>query len=179
MTEDRLGQDSRYWLDSSAIKRDVGWEPQISWEEGLKEMVELGPQVSRAVARLAHGLRAARLSSDEMERVGQQPEFDAAAARQRCLRYRRRILEVSQQVTALHIAPAFSCLEMVDVAYHGLMRHDAASGKHGFRDSFVMSKGHGCLSQYVILEDLGVLLRDDLDGLLHAGRAARGSPRLR
>src|ERR1043166_9958864 len=29
MTEDRLGQDSRYWLDSRAIKRDVGWEPQI------------------------------------------------------------------------------------------------------------------------------------------------------
>ncbi len=39
MTGDRLGQDSRYWLDSSAIKRDVGWEPQIGWEEGLDEMV--------------------------------------------------------------------------------------------------------------------------------------------
>jgi len=42
VTEDRLGQDSRYWLDSSAIKHDVGWEPQISWEEGLKEMVDWG-----------------------------------------------------------------------------------------------------------------------------------------
>jgi dTDP-glucose 4,6-dehydratase len=42
MTEDRLGQDSRYWLDSSAIKNDVGWEPQISWEEGLREMVDWG-----------------------------------------------------------------------------------------------------------------------------------------
>ncbi len=42
VTPDRLGQDSRYWLDSSAIKRDVGWEPQISLEEGLKEMVEWG-----------------------------------------------------------------------------------------------------------------------------------------
>lgn len=40
VTEDRLGQDSRYWLDSSAIKQDVGWEPQISWEKGLSEMVE-------------------------------------------------------------------------------------------------------------------------------------------
>jgi dTDP-glucose 4,6-dehydratase len=39
---DRLGQDSRYWLDSSAIKRDVGWEQEISLEEGLKEMVEWG-----------------------------------------------------------------------------------------------------------------------------------------
>jgi len=39
---DRLGQDSRYWLDSSAIKRDVGWEPEISLEEGLREMVDWG-----------------------------------------------------------------------------------------------------------------------------------------
>ena len=42
MSPDRLGQDSRYWLDSSAIKRDVGWEPQIGWDEGLAEMVDWG-----------------------------------------------------------------------------------------------------------------------------------------
>lgn len=39
---DRLGQDSRYWLDSSAIKQDVGWEPQIGLEEGILEMVAWG-----------------------------------------------------------------------------------------------------------------------------------------
>jgi dTDP-glucose 4,6-dehydratase len=42
VTPDRLGQDSQYWLDSSAIKRDVGWEPEISLEDGLREMVEWG-----------------------------------------------------------------------------------------------------------------------------------------
>ena len=42
VTGDRLGQDARYWLDSSAIKEDVGWEPQIGWEEGLQEMVGWG-----------------------------------------------------------------------------------------------------------------------------------------
>lgn len=42
MSDDRLGQDSRYWLDSSAIKQAVGWEPQIGWDEGLAEMVEWG-----------------------------------------------------------------------------------------------------------------------------------------
>lgn len=42
VTGDRLGQDSRYWLDSSAIKKDVGWEPQIGWDEGLAEMVDWG-----------------------------------------------------------------------------------------------------------------------------------------
>src|SRR3974390_7278 len=42
VTADRLGQDSRYWLDSSRIKKDVGWEPQISWDKGLAEMVAWG-----------------------------------------------------------------------------------------------------------------------------------------
>ena len=42
VTPDRLGQDSRYWLDSSAIKTDVGWEPEISLDDGLREMVAWG-----------------------------------------------------------------------------------------------------------------------------------------
>jgi transketolase len=86
--------------------------------------------------------------------------FDAAAARERCRRYRRRILEISQQVTALHVAPAFSCTEITDVIYHGLMRRDADGVN---RDVFLMSKGHGCMIQYVILEEFGVLTRNDLD----------------
>jgi len=42
VTGDRLGQDARYWLDSSAIKNDVGWESLIGWQEGLAEMVAWG-----------------------------------------------------------------------------------------------------------------------------------------
>ena len=85
--------------------------------------------------------------------------FDAEKAKQRCLQYRRRILEISQTVSALHVAPAFSCLEIADTIYHGLMRRDA---KGQFIDTFLMSKGHGCLSQYVILEDLGILSAEEI-----------------
>jgi len=42
VVSDRPGQDSRYWLDSSAIQKDVGWKAEISLEEGLSEMVEWG-----------------------------------------------------------------------------------------------------------------------------------------
>lgn len=42
VTGDRLGQDAQYWLDSSAIKRDVGWEPEISLKQGIREMVAWG-----------------------------------------------------------------------------------------------------------------------------------------
>ena len=86
--------------------------------------------------------------------------FDGAAARDRCRRYRRRILDISQQVTALHVAPAFSCTEMTDAIYHGLMRPE---GDGSYRDVFLMSKGHGCMIQYVILEEQNILTRNDLD----------------
>ena len=86
--------------------------------------------------------------------------LDVAAARRRCLGYRRRILDISQQVGALHIAPAFSCTEITDVLYNNVMRREA-NGE--FRDVFLMSKGHGCMIQYVILEEQGVLSRSDLD----------------
>ncbi len=89
-----------------------------------------------------------------------QNAFDAATARRRCVRYRRRILDISQTVTALHIAPAFSCLEIVDCIYHGLMRKNANGSWH---DTFLMSKGHGCMAQYAVLEDLGILPRTELD----------------
>jgi transketolase len=93
--------------------------------------------------------------------------FDATAARRRCVAYRRRILDLSQQVSALHVAPAFSCLEMVDVIYHGLMRR-SGDGKT-FRDGFVMSKGHGCVAQYIMLEEEGMLGRADLDSYCKLG----------
>jgi len=80
---------------------------------------------------------------------------NAPGPAQRCKRYRKRILEISQQVSALHCAPAFSCLEIVDAVYHRLMRDR--------RDTFIMSKGHGYLAQAVVLEDFGILSRKDLD----------------
>lgn len=86
--------------------------------------------------------------------------FDASQARKRCLGYRKRILDISQQVSALHIGSAFSCTEIVDCIYNGLMRGDPAKNSP---DTFLMSKGHGCMIQYVILEDLGILSTKDLD----------------
>jgi transketolase len=86
--------------------------------------------------------------------------FDTAAAKERCRRFRRRILDISQQVSALHIGSAYSCTEIVDAVYYGLMRRNPDNTSP---DTFLMSKGHGCMIQYVILEDMGILSRADLD----------------
>jgi len=86
--------------------------------------------------------------------------FNTKETRERCRRYRRRILDISQQVQALHIGSAYSCTEIVDCFYHGLMRRNPDESSP---DTFLMSKGHGCMIQYVILEEHGLLGRADLD----------------
>jgi transketolase len=86
--------------------------------------------------------------------------FDARAQRKRCIKLRKRILEMSQTVSALHIAGAYSCLEIVATVYFGLMRHAPAVEKP---DTFILSKGHGSLAQYTALEELGVLSRAEMD----------------
>jgi len=97
---------------------------------------------------------------------------DRDSAVVRCRRYRRRILEISQQVSALHIAPAFSCTEIVDLIYNELMAD--ANGVDD--DVFLMSKGHGCMIQYVILEERGILTRGDLDNYCKPGGVLGAHP---
>jgi transketolase len=95
------------------------------------------------------------------ERAVRPNSFDLKLARARCKKYRRRILDMSQHVSALHIGGAFSCTEIVDCIYNEFMRPGKPGGKSP--DTFLMSKGHGCMIQYVILEDHGVLSKADLD----------------
>jgi dTDP-glucose 4,6-dehydratase len=38
----RLGEDSVYWLDSTRIKQELGWEQEIGLKEGIADMVDWG-----------------------------------------------------------------------------------------------------------------------------------------
>ncbi len=37
---DRPGHDRRYLLDSSKLRRELGWEPEVEWADGLRETIE-------------------------------------------------------------------------------------------------------------------------------------------
>jgi len=69
-------------------------------------------------------------------------------------------------------------MEIVDVIYSSIMK---IGPNHAVEDYFIMSKGHGCIAQYVILEHLGILAEEELDrycmpgGLLGA-HPDRGNP---
>ena len=37
---DRAGHDLRYAIDSSKLNRNLGWEPSVTFEEGLEKTVD-------------------------------------------------------------------------------------------------------------------------------------------
>ncbi|OIO20291.1 MAG: dTDP-glucose 4,6-dehydratase [Candidatus Magasanikbacteria bacterium CG_4_9_14_0_2_um_filter_41_10] len=53
--KDRPGHDRRYAIDFSKATRELGWEPHISFEQGLKEMVEWYVSNQEWVARCKSG----------------------------------------------------------------------------------------------------------------------------
>ena len=42
ITPGRKSEDQRYWLDSSLIMNDLGWQPEIELQSGIREMVQWG-----------------------------------------------------------------------------------------------------------------------------------------
>ena len=42
ITPGRVGEDAQYWLDSTRIKSELGWEEKISLREGVRDMVAWG-----------------------------------------------------------------------------------------------------------------------------------------
>ena len=101
-------------------------------------------------------------------RLTAQQEAEAAS---RCRQQRRRILEVSQKVDALHVAPAFSCLELVDAVLNYGVDQPV-----GGADSFILSKGHGAMAQYVVLEELGILDPEAVNLISQRGSRIGGHP---
>jgi transketolase len=67
---------------------------------------------------------------------------------ERCRNYRKKILKISQNVSALHIGGAFSSVEIIDAIFNNLKSK---------KDKFILSKGHAGILQYVLLNDQGLI----------------------
>lgn len=76
---------------------------------------------------------------------------------------RRLVLQAMQKAGRGHLGPALSLIEICRALYDHVMIHDASTPDDGARDRFILSKGHGCLAQYVLLADHGYFPKEELD----------------
>jgi len=83
---------------------------------------------------------------------------------------RRRILEVlAKRRVSGHIGPAFSIIEMLLVLYDECLRLPKDSRGIDDCDRFILSKGHGCLALYAVLEHKGLIRPEELDCFCSGG----------
>ena len=72
--------------------------------------------------------------------------FNKLSSQKRAREYRKRILEISQKVTALHIGGTFSCAEIMEVIFNYFIKTKSEM------ECFILSKGHASILHYAILE---------------------------
>lgn len=86
-------------------------------------------------------------------------------------RLRRTVLEMAWNGATVHIACAFSIIEILAVLYRNHLRIGADGPLAKDRDYLVLSKGHGVMAQYACLRELGWITEEDV--LHYFGDATR------
>lgn len=83
---------------------------------------------------------------------------------------RNKVLEMAVGAGAGHIAPSFSCAEILTVLYYGdILRIKPKQPSWPQRDRFILSKGQAAVALYAILADLGFLPVSDLSTFTQKG----------
>src|SRR5438552_1645930 len=87
---------------------------------------------------------------------------------------RKAVLRMSYAGSSVHVACAFSLIEILAVLYRSHLRLDPAEPRAPNRDYLILSKGHGVMAQYACLRELGWLGEADLQAYFHDGTRLKG-----
>ena len=85
---------------------------------------------------------------------------------------RRQIVRVLERGGRGHLGTSLSLVEILRVLFDSVLRYDAKNPAWPARDRFILSKGHGCITLYVLLQEKGYFAEDELwkfcrfDGIL-------------
>jgi transketolase len=88
-------------------------------------------------------------------------------------RLRATVLRMAFRGATVHIACAFSIIELLAVLYRNHLRGLERPGQDG-RDFLVLSKGHGVMAQYACLYELGWLKEDQIENYFGDGTLLKG-----
>lgn len=95
------------------------------------------------------------------------PDFDSR-------KLRRTVLEMAYAGSTVHIACAFSIIEILAVLYRSHLNLGDGSVTATGRDYLVLSKGHGVMAQYACMRELGWLTDKDISNYFGDGTLLKG-----
>ena len=85
--------------------------------------------------------------------------------KRKSLAYRRDVLRIIKHAGAGHTGGSLSCLDILNVLYHRILRVSPATAKDAGRDRYVQSKGHCVEALFVVLADRGFFPAAELETL--------------
>jgi len=91
---------------------------------------------------------------------------------------RRDILTMLSEAGSGHTGSSLSCVELILAIYSHKLRYNAKDPHWDGRDRFILSKGHGCPTQYAVLAHCGFFSKDKLKTLRKIGTLLQGHPQL-
>lgn len=89
-------------------------------------------------------------------------------------RMRRTVLEMAYAGSTVHIACAFSIIELLSVLYRNHLRYPGNDPSAEDRDYLILSKGHGVMAQYACLLELGWLDDSHIQNYFKDGSKLKG-----
>jgi len=87
-----------------------------------------------------------------------------------------RIAEISSKAREGHVPSALSILDIVWTIYNNFININLIKNNSKKRDIFILSKGHGCLAQYVVLEEKKILPKNFIDSFCKFNSKLGGHP---
>lgn len=76
--------------------------------------------------------------------------------------FRKTLIDVLINAGRGHLGATLSLLEIFRVLYEDITKINKKNFKNKNKDIIILSKGHGCLAQYILLENLKILKKKDL-----------------
>src|SRR4051794_23909580 len=108
------------------------------------------------------------------------PRLDSTPSRTKNMRrfeprqLRRTVLQMAHAGSTVHIACAFSLIEILAVLYRSHLRLGSKGPRSPERDYLILSKGHGVMAQYACLRELGWITEADVQNYFHNGTRLKG-----
>ena len=114
------------------------------------------------------------MKNNILQEKGASPETRFAPFVKKANWIRNKVLEITTGAGAGHVAPSFSCTEILVALHYGFLALNPSNPKDDSRDRFVLSKGQAAVALYCVLADLGFFPVEELSTFTREGSRLGG-----